>query len=148
MSAYRHKLISKSSMSGDDTVKLYRIDPATYAVVHVIRWDEYDSNADMGTYNATATVFALHGFDAHASTDGIGESVRGALQCCGMTLVSLGAGLYRIDTESGDVVGVGTLEKLAPIIIEAMFHYGAGDRMLDASGNNRAKLERAARGAF
>lgn len=149
------KLIGKSSYTGSDTLKFYDLGDNEVGIVHVQEWEDFDSSAveTHGKYNAIAHHVCVSGFDAYGQPEGhIGQSVHDSLRSCGFELSKsvISGELIISNSYDGAVLAHGTLAdvRVKLVIAEAMYGYGAGDRVSDESGNNARKLEKEARRAL
>ncbi len=154
------KKLSTSSHTGSDTLTFYDIGDDTVRIVHLQEWSELVGEIEaeeMEKYNVVVHDCPSYGYDGqlHATSYsvgvGIGESVHDSLRSCGYHIKQTrGVLVTIIETHSGDVIAHGSIVSdthVRLVIAECMYGYGAGERVLDESGNNKRDLLRSARNA-
>ncbi len=163
--------ISESSYTGNDRVLFYDMGDDVIRVVHLQEWDDIDSSyrREGGEkYNVVAHDVCVYGYDGQrgylsdepndfrkSSVCGWGQSVHDSLRSCGFKLLVnpegvAGCGNVRIESEhDGAVIAHGTINDrtVRLVIAEAMYGFGAGDRVHDESGSNARELLKSARSA-
>lgn len=167
------KKLGECSHTGSDELHFYDIgaesggEPLSHVrIVHLQEWADLVGEIeaeDMEKYNVVCHDVCVYGYDnfVHGADsyeakhdmqpkNGVGHSVHASLSSFGYELKPVGLDVFRIEqTYDGTIIAQGALTdpQMALVIAECMYGCGAGDRVLDESGNNRRALLRDARRA-